>query len=273
MLPTMSGFRTTTLVSILAAAALPVGASAQSTAASQPETAAPPAGTNDSALRRIDPTDFRSRLDIRDEYQAVESGGYRNVFVLRGDWAVTPTFQLRADVPFVSQDLKQAGLVGSGIGNILLRANWRALRGASYAVVVAAEVAFPTITAGLGLERPVFAPVVFASIDVEEIKSVFFPVYQYFTSVGGDGCCEIRVSSIKPVLFTRWPNRVYTVVEPNFLVDHVNHNDSGMTLELEVGRLLNPNLAVYLRPGYGVFGDLPQVYYWNFEVGVRYYFD
>lgn len=269
----MSGFRTSALASLLAVAVIPLGVSAQSTAPSQPDAAAPAAGTNDSALRRIDPTDFRSRLDFRNEYQAVEGGGYRNVFVLRGDWAVTATFQLRADVPFVSQDLKQAGLVGSGIGNILLRANWRALRGASYAVVVAAEVALPTITEGLGPERPVFEPVVFASIDLEEIKSVFFPVYQYFTSLGGDGCCDIRVSSIKPVLFTRWPNRVYTVVEPNFLVDHLNHNRSGMTLELEVGRLLNPNLAVYLRPGYGIFGDLPQIYYWNFEVGVRYYFN
>ena len=51
-------------------------------------------------------------------------------------------------------------------------------------------------------------------------------------------------------------------------------DEVGYTLELELGRLLTRHWAVWARPGVGVVKNgLPQVYDWNFEVGVRYLFD
>jgi hypothetical protein len=45
-------------------------------------------------------------------------------------------------------------------------------------------------------------------------------------------------------------------------------------LEVEAGRFLNPQTMLYPRPGAGVFGDnVSQVYNWNFEVGLRYFFN
>ena len=61
---------------------------------------------------------------------------------------------------------------------------------------------------------------------------------------------------------------------------HARHPDQalsdyevlGMTLEIEIGRSLSRNVNVWMRPGVGVFGDIAQVYDWNLEGGLRYYF-
>jgi len=42
----------------------------------------------ESALKK--PTDFRSRAEIRNEYQDLEGDGYRNLVIPRVEYAVTP---------------------------------------------------------------------------------------------------------------------------------------------------------------------------------------
>ena len=47
----------------------------------------------------------------------------------------------------------------------------------------------------------------------------------------------------------------------------------GLTLEAEAGKFVDRRTALWLRPGIGLHGDdLPQVYNWNLQVGVRHTF-
>ena len=77
-------------------------------------------------------------------------------------------------------------------------------------------------------------------------------------SAGDDSRPDINYASIRPaVVLTKWPNRWYTVIDPNFFYDFELDNKLGMTLEVEVGRALSSNVIVWGRPGIGVFGDIP----------------
>lgn len=233
--------------------------------------------TSDAIVKRLDPTDFNTRLEVRNEYQDLQGGGSVNLLVPRLDYAVNNALSLRVETPIVSSDPHTAGNNGeSGFGNLLFRASYRAARGEGYALVVGGELILDTASKDtLGNGKDVFAPLAFGSIDLPNLRSVFFPFLQYYTTIGGDDARpDVHYTSIKTVLLTRWPNRLYTVVEPHFIVDHEHADRVGVTLEGEVGRFLNRNVALWARPGIGLHGDnLPQVYNWNFEVGFRYIFN
>jgi hypothetical protein len=232
---------------------------------------------SDAIVKRLDPTDFNSRFEVRNEYQDLQGGGSINLLVPRLDYAVSSALSLRVETPVVSSDPGSAGNNGeSGFGNLLLRASYRAVRGAGYAVVVGGELTLDTASKDtLGNGKDVFAPLAFGSFDLPGLRSVFFPFLQYYTSIGGDDARpDVHYTSIKTVLLTRWPDRFYTVVEPHFIIDHEHADRVGVTLEGEVGRFLDRNVALWARPGIGLHGDnLPQVYNWNFEVGFRYIFN
>ena len=161
------------------------------------------------------------------------------------------------------------------MGDILLRGSFRVARGRRYSVVTALELTLDTATdSRTGFGKYLLGPLIFASIEVPSLRSRFFPFYQQVFSVAGDeNRPDINYASIRPaVILTKWPNRWYTVIDPNFFIDFELDNKSGMTLEVEVGRALSKNVIVWGRPGIGVFGDIPQVHDWNFEAGFRYYF-
>ena len=232
---------------------------------------------SDAIVKRLDPTDFNTRLEVRNEYQDLQSGGSVNLLVPRLDYAVSNALSLRVETPIVNSDPNTAGNNGeSGFGNLLFRASYRAARGEGYALVVGGELILDTASKDtLGNGKDVFAPLAFGSIDLPNLRSVFFPFLQYYTTIGGDDARpDVHYTSIKTVLLTRWPDRFYTVVEPHFIIDHEHSDRVGVTLEGEVGRFLNRNVALWARPGVGLHGDnLPQVYNWNFEVGFRYIFN
>ena len=93
------------------------------------------------------------------------------------------------------------------------------------------------------------APLIFASIDLPQYNSVVFPFLQHYVTLGGDDARrDVHYTSIKSAFLTRLPNLIYTIVEPQVIVDHERADKVGL------------------------FGDnLPQVYDWKFEVGVRFF--
>jgi hypothetical protein len=224
----------------------------------------------------IDPTDFFTRLVVRNEYRSLQNGGEINRFLPRLEYAFSKTFQGWLEVPVVYADPEGPGNDNeTGLGDILLRGAFRAARGRGYAVVVASELTLHTASKDiLGTGKYQFGPLIFASIEVPGLRSTFFPFYQHYVSFAGDdNSPDINYASIRPsAILTKWPNRWYTVIDPNFYVDFERDMDSGMTLEFEIGRVLSKNVHVWMRPGVGVYGDIQQVYDWNFEAGLRYYF-
>jgi hypothetical protein len=142
-------------------------------------------------------------------------------------------------------------------------------------VVLAPELALDTASDDrLGTGKYVFQPTLYASIDAPQYKSVVFPFVQQFWSIAGDDDRDdINTTLLRVGLLSRWPNRIYTFVEPSLYVDWERDADTGFTLEVEIGRLMTRDLAIWARPGVGVYGDLPGIYDWNFEVGFRYFLD
>jgi hypothetical protein len=253
------------LLPLLALVALPASAQAQ-------EEAEP---ARKSIVTRIDPANFFTRLLVRNEYRSLQGGRKVNLFVPRLEYAFSKTFQAWVETPIVlaESEFPRSGSE-AGLGDILLRGLVRAARGTGYAVVAGAELILDTASEPiLGTGKYQFAPLVFASIDVPRFRSTLFPFYQHYFSFGGDNGRDINYASIRPAaILTKWPNRWYTVIDPNFFVDFERDGDSGMMLELEIGRSLNKNVSLWIRPGVGVFGDIPRVYDWNLEGGIRYYF-
>lgn len=238
----------------------------------QPETHAPEAA---SFKRLTDPADFRDRVELRDEYQSLQSGGSRNVLVGRADYALSSSFLLRADVPFVTVDPNQPGTgQESGLGDMSVRAQWRLVRKPGFALVAAAEVALDTAQEpALGTGRYVFQPLAFAAVDVPKYNSVVFPYIQQYWSFGGNTDREINTTLLRSGVLTRLPNRTYTYIEPSLYINWALDARTGFTLEAELGHFFTKNWNLYLRPGVGLWGDnVPPVYNWNFEAGMRYLF-
>ena len=222
------------------------------------------------------PTDFRSRAEIRNEYQDLEGDGYRNLIIPRFEYAVTPAVALRFDMPYVTYDPGDGGERVSGQGDLLVRGAWRATQREGFALILVTEITFDTADdPRLGQGKTIVSPLVYAAIDWTKYDSVFFPNFQHYFSVAGDeNRPDVDVTVLKPNLLTRWPRKMYTFLEPQFTIDWERDAKTGLTVELEIGKILSRNIAAWVRPGIGVINkyDLPQVYNWNVEVGMRYIF-
>jgi hypothetical protein len=251
----------------LALLAAPLAAAAQSSSSDAPE----------SVTKRLDPTDFKSRVETRYEYQSLQNGGTRQLLVPRYEHAFSKALSLRFDVPYVAYGPPTPGSGDErGLGDVMIRPAWRALRGEGYGLVLAAEIYFDTASEPhLGTGKNVVAPLGFISLDAPRLSSVVFPFVQQFVSVSGDADrADINTTLLRLGVLSRWPNRFYTFLEPSLYIDWKRDADTGFTLELEIGRLLNRQLAIWARPGVGVWGDdFPLTYNWNFEVGFRYFLD
>jgi hypothetical protein len=230
----------------------------------------------DAAPPNSPPAGFRtSRFEIGDEYLDLQGGGTVHMIVPRVDVLANPDLSFRIETPMV---FTRAGTPNndteSGLGDILFRGSYRVARGAGYAIVAGGELILNTATSDdLGTGKNVIAPLIFASINVPRFHSVVFPFLQYYFTLGGDDARQdVNYTSIKSAFLTRWPHLVYTIVEPQLIVDHERADKIGMTLDGEIGHFLNRDTAIWVRTGVGLVGEgLPQVYDWKLEVGVRFF--
>ena len=225
----------------------------------------------DAVKKRLDPTDFQTRVESRYEHQALHDGGSRAVFVPRLEYAFTNTLALRIETPYV-WNRADGQPYDRGFGDVTARLNWRALRKPGFALVIGPEISFDTGEEGLGADMTIFQPVVFAAVDLPSFNSVFFPFAQHFVDIAGDN--DVNMSLFRTALLTRWPNRFYTFFEPSLYVNWRDDNKTASSFELEVGRVMTRHLALWVRPGVGFGGNrLPFVPDWNIEVGFRYFLD
>lgn len=235
----------------------------------------PAAPTAAEALIRK-PTDFRSRFELRGEHQDLEGDGYRNLIVPRFEYAVSTSLAFRVETSYVFYDPGTSGGDRvSGHGDLLLRGAWRATQRDRFALFLVTEVTLDTAADDrLGAGKTVIAPLVYAAIDLPRHDSVFFPNFQHYFSVSGDDTRpDVNYTVLRTNLLTRWPNRVYTFLEPALFIDWERNSKVGMSLELEVGKIVGKHVAIWGRPGVGAIkNDLPQIYDWNVEVGMRYIF-
>lgn len=228
-------------------------------------------------VRRLDPTDFRTRFETRVEHQETQDGGHRQLVVPRLDYAISKTLSLRLETPVQRFDPNVGGqATQSGAGDVLTRVAWRAMRKPGFALVAGSEFIFDTASEPfLGYGKHVVAPYMFAAFDAPSLKSTFFPGFQHYESVGGQpGRAHVSYTQFRFFILTRWTSRFYTGIENQITVDYERGSRVGYTIETEMGSFLDKHWAVWVRPGIALFGDrLPYVYNWNMELGFRYLFD
>ena len=233
-----------------------------------------PAEASLDIAKRIDPTDFKHRFDLRSEYIDYGTASMMTV-VPRVEYAFSNALALRAELPVVRYDPGTGGIAPDGIGNLLTRLAWRAVRNEGYALVVGSELSLDTASnASLGSGKHVIAPFAFWSIDLPAAKSVFFPYVQHGRSVGGDGSREaVNYTNLRTSLLTRWPSRTYSFVEVSYWFDHERSNRYSSSVKAEVGRFFLPKTGFYLRPGGGMSGTENHLgMKWSMEIGMRHFF-
>jgi hypothetical protein len=230
----------------------------------------------ESVIKKVDPTDFRNRFELRSELQESQNQGRRWFNVPRIDYAFSKVLAARIELPLLVSDPNQPGQERrSGNGNLLLRGMVRAVRGPDYAVVAAGELILDTAShPSLGFNRTVISPNIFGSLELPSLNSVMFLGTQYYRSIeSGPPGTEVKFGQVRGVLLTRLPDRFYVASDLTVYHDSQAGGRNGSIFEFELGRILNPKVGLWLRPGFGLTGDnLPQVYNWSVEVGMRYFF-
>lgn len=234
--------------------------------------ARPPENTMD-VTKRIDPTDFKNRFDLRSEY--IDYGTASMMLIVpRVEYAFSNSLAIRAELPIAHYDPGSSS-PSEGIGNLTTRLAWRAARNEGYALVVGSEISLDTASsANLTLGKHVLAPFAFWSIDIPSAKSVFFPFVQHGVAIGGDGSREhVHYTNLRTSLLTRWPARTYSFVEVNYWFDHERSNHYSSNVKAELGRFFTPKTGFYLRPGTGISGNDNRLgMRWSMEIDMRHFF-
>jgi hypothetical protein len=247
-------------------------AQAKDSAVSEAQAVPVPASSVDIA-KRIDPTDFKNRFDLRSEYVEYSNATMQTI-VPRVEYAMSKSLGFRVELPLLRYDPASSG-DSTGIGNLLTRVAWRAMRTEAYAVVVGSDLSFDTATSPtLGSGKHVLAPFAFAAIDLPQAKSVFFPYIQYGKAVGGDANRDdVRLSNVRASILTRWPAKTYSFIEYSYWIDHQNANRASSQIKAELGQFILPKTGFYVRPGTGLTGtDGPLGMQWSLEFGMRHFF-
>lgn len=265
------------LKTVIVSAALALGISPVAVAgeAKTPQPAETrPAEANLDVTKRIDPTDFKHRFDLRSDYVDYGTASMMTL-VPRVEYAFSNSLAVRAELPILRYDPGSSDPAANGVGNLQTRLAWRAARSEEYAMVVGSELSLDSASnAYLGSGKHVVAPFAFWAIDLPEIKSVFFPFVQYGHAVGGDKSREdVRYTNLRTSLLTRWPARTYSFIEVNYWFDHERSNRYSSYAKAELGRFISPKTGFYLRPGTGMSGTNERLgMKWSMEIGMRHFF-
>jgi hypothetical protein len=238
-----------------------------------PPPSTPPASTSGDVAKRIDPTDFKNRFDLRSEFNQYATAS-NQLIIPRFEYALSKSLGFRTELPVSRYDPADGG-ASAGVGNLLTRIAWRAVRNDDYALVVGSELTFDTASnANLGSGKHVLAPFVFAAIDLPQAKSVFFPYIQYGKAIGGDASREdVNYTNMRGSLLTRWPDKMYSFIEYSYWIDHQHSNVTSSQVKAEVGKFLLPKTGFYVRPGTGLSGtDQRFGVHWSLELGLRHFF-
>ena len=239
----------------------------------QAATAPAPATNAVDIAKRIDPTDFKNRFDLRSEFVDYGTASMQTL-VPRFEYAFSKSLGFRTELPIARYDPGSGG-ASAGIGNLLTRVAWRALRTDDYSVVVGSELAFDTASStALGSGKHVLGTFAFAAIDLPQAKSVFFPYIQYGKAIGGDASREdVHNTNLRASILTRWPAKTYSFVEYSYFIDHERSNVASSQIKAELGQFVLPKTGFYVRPGTGLSGTNQRLgMHWSLEFGVRHFF-
>lgn len=231
--------------------------------------------TDNAVVKAIDPSDMKSRIDLRNEYRENQGGGYTNYLVPRFEYAISKSFSVRLETPLITSAASNPSIrdTDAGYGDTKLEGRYRLYRSDNWRAILGIGGKFKTAdeqTLGTGKDSMVVSLLGFGKIG----GFLGFPYIEHVTDVTGYSDRDpISYSVIKPMFMKILRDKKYVFVDPAFIVDHENSDRLGLNLEIEFGKLFSKRLMAYIKPGTGIKGDsMHQIYDWNFETGFRYFF-
>jgi hypothetical protein len=113
-----------------------------------------------------------------------------------------------------------------------------------------------------------------ASGALPEIRSHLYETVEHFVSFDGDPDRPgVALTKLDIHVMTEWSTTTWTRVGGEFFVDWKGGEHTGLNVDAELGKSLGPGLEIWIRPGFGVFGeDVPGVVEWSVAAGVRWLF-
>jgi hypothetical protein len=222
------------------------------------------------------PAELITRIEMKYQFQNF-GGGYLHVLpVIRGDYAITPTVSIRADLPIVVSDPKSpTGKTEAGIGDIVLSMTF--VKPISKKLVIAFVPLFSLATASkpsMGAGKYSFKPL-FAMVTPIGKWGGFVQVIEYRKSFAGNSSrLDINELSIKPIIlksFTKGAMKGYYInPRTEIIVDFENNNKATMQAAFEFGKAINKNVVVFAAPTAHIAGTKRESF--KLEVGFRYLF-
>ncbi|MEK9993729.1 MAG: hypothetical protein VW646_03120, partial [Hydrogenophilales bacterium] len=197
------------------------------------------AANDNSVVKAIDPSDMKSRIDLRNEYRENQGGGYTNYLVPRFEYAISKSFSLRLETPLITSAASSPTIrdTDAGYGDTRLEGRYRLYRSDNWRAILGVGGIFKTAdeeTLGTGKDRMVVSLLGFGRIG----GFLGFPYIEHVSDVTGYSDRDpISYSLIKPMFMKVLRDKKYVFIDPAFIVDHENSDRLGLNLEIEFGKL------------------------------------
>lgn len=225
-----------------------------------------------SAIAQDDPAQFLTRVEVINELQHFESIDFLNVTTIRSVIALGKKFTTRFDIPIVYNSHAVAGYDQYGLGDISVRLlGYKFLESQKAALLASVEFSFNTAQSPLlGSGKNIVLPVLTFSHRVKQ-KTIFAISFQeYFSLWGDESRKDVRWTKIQFYYIRAWSRKLWTLVLPEFYLDHNQGSGASMDIEASLYYRFTPRFAIWGKGGVGLFGEHPARYEWTAETGLRY---
>lgn len=181
-------------------------------------------------------------------------------------YTFNPDYNIGIEVPLARYESPDKSV--NGLGDVLLSAQAvHSVHRIDWGVKM--ETYLPT--AGdelLGSGKLIVSPSVFA---VYPFNSHFFIAAgykQYFSVAGDGGRDDVNYSRFRLLVSYMDENQWWVTFDPQYYVDYKNWGQAELIWESELGMMINPGTAVYLKPGAHLGGNW-QTRDWTLGIGFK----
>ena len=238
--------------------------------------AEPPAAESESwKVKGSDPSEMITRLEIREEYLSLPDNGYLNQVYLRGDYAPNENLAFRLQLPLAAGRQEDLGN-HFGLGNMTLGSAGKLILNEKLSWIMGIDFTLDTATqAALGSGWNQIMPST-ALVFKPTPFWIFNATYQYIGSFGGDHNNtqpSIDESTIRLGALYNFPNGYWVYLDPRIYIDHTQKYAVSVFPEGEAGKVVAPDVEVWLRGGGRAAGNgRDERMGWVAETGIRYFF-
>lgn len=204
------------------------------------------------------------------KYQYYDLGGKdRNDFFIEGSYMVQPKLKLKYELHYWETNV--TGSSEKDFEKLVIKPIYFPKTGElgawRYKLAVGLEwvLDFNHYDKGIGSGADQFAPLVGLALSSPELGLTMIPLVQHYMSYNGN---DVNQTSFRLIGIKSLPGNMWTKVDAKVPIDWEDDNAIPASLEIQVGKMFNPNFGVYAEGLFGIGGDRP--YDQGFGLGLRF---